>query len=126
MIKATFLTTVTTNDREYHRGFFYKSTDDVWKVDEKRRQELIVEFGDVVSRRHFVELFNITKAIEIEDGEIYTPSVETLAEAERMHTLRQAAIETSERGSRSSSEESGKGGGKGDPKGSSQGYRKSW
>ena len=124
VIKATFLTPVTKNDREYHRGFFYKSTDDVWKVDEKRRQELIVELGDVVSREHFVELFNITKAIKIEEGEIYTPSKETLAEVERMHRLRQIAIEGSERGSRSSGDDNSKGSGKGDSKGSSRGYGK--
>jgi hypothetical protein len=125
VIKATFLTSVTTNEREYHRGFFYKSTDGAWKVDEKRRQKLIVELGDVVSREHFVELFNITKAIKIDDGEIYIPSEETLAEAERMHRLRQIAIDAAEQGGKSSSDENDKRSGKGDSKGSGRGYGKS-
>ncbi len=125
VIKATFLTPVTTNEREYHRGFFYKSTDGAWKVDEKRRQKLIVELGDVVSREHFVDLFNITKAIKIDNGEIYIPSKETLAEAERMHRLRQIAIEGAEQGGKSSIDENDKGSGKGDSKGSGKGYGKS-
>ena len=125
VIEATFLTSVTTNERGYYRGFFYKSTDGVWKVDEKRRQKLIVELGDVVSREHFVELFNITKAIRIDDGEIYIPSEETLAEAERMHRLRQIAIEAAEQGGKSFSDENDKGSGKGDSKGSGRGYGKS-
>ena len=95
------------------------------KVDEKRRQKLIVELGDVVSREHFVELFNITKAIKIDDGEIYTPSKETLAEAERMHRLRQIAIEAAEQGGKSSSDKNDKRSGKGDSRGSGRGYGKS-
>jgi hypothetical protein len=124
VIKATFLTIVTKDDREYHRGFFYKSADDIWTVDEKRRQELIVQLGDVVAREHFVELFNITKAIEIEDGEIYNPSVETLAEAERMHALRQVAKGASERNGYSSRGDASKGAANKDSKDTPKGYGK--
>ena len=124
VIRATFLTTVTKDDREYHRGFFYKSTDDIWSVDEKRRQELIVQLGDSLTREHFVELFNITKAIEIEDGEIYNPSVETLAEAERMHALRQAAKDASERNGYSSRGDASKGAANKDSKDTPKGYGK--
>ena len=116
MIKANFLTPVAINEREYHRGFFYRSTDAVWKVDEKRRQELITQFSELLSGEHLVELFNITQAVEVAPGEIYTPSMETLAESNRIHALRQTALEAIEREGQSSSGDEGNGSGKNDPR----------
>ena len=93
VIREYFLNTVIEGNREYHRGYFYKNPKGVWKADEKKRRKLMVEHGDVVHGELFAELFDMTEVIEISPGEIYIPSTETIAEAEKIRAERKAVKE---------------------------------